>query len=238
VHTVGVSTDGHGRRLQARTEPRTGVPRSRTSSEWVIHFLIGVRHLADCVNSGAIDLACAEGRRVQQQQPGGVRDYEVPDREWSLPAVQALRDMVAAIVGWDNDLTSMEKEVHRARERGLPAVQNLVAVLAQDGGLSLGEAVQVTAAMRDHAVARFLRLRDDVAVDGSPELGRYANGLGQWIRGYLDYSRLSPRYTDARNQDDGAVAADSAAGWVITDRLPVTDVVLPELPSISWWSRP
>jgi (+)-(1E,4E,6S,7R)-germacra-1(10),4-dien-6-ol synthase len=114
-----------------------------------------------------------------------------------------------------------------------------VAVLTQDGSHSLGEAVKVTVAMRNRAVALFLRLRDEVAADGSPELGRYVHGLGQWIRGYLDYSRLSPRYTDPRNQDDGAVAANPTAGWMVTDRLPVADVPLPELPSISsWWSRP
>jgi hypothetical protein len=119
--------------------------------------------------------------------------YEVPAHEWALPRVQALRDMVAAIIGWDNDLTSFDKEVHRARDRGLPAVQNLAAVLTQDGSHSVGEVVKVTVTMRNNAVALFLRLRDEMAADGSPELGRYVHGLGQWIRGYLDYSRLSPR---------------------------------------------
>ena len=34
-----------------------------------------------------------------------------------------LREMVSALIGWDNDLTSYDTEVHRVAERDYPAMQ-------------------------------------------------------------------------------------------------------------------
>jgi hypothetical protein len=91
--------------------------------------------------------------------------------------------------------------------------------------------------MRDQVMRLFLRLRDDLAAD-SVQLARYADGLGQWIRAYLDYSGRSPRYTDPANPNDAAVLAQRPQGWGITSvEPPADDAMLPALPSISsWWS--
>jgi len=87
--------------------------------------------------------------------------------------------MVSAIIGWDNDLTSYDKEVRRGAERGYPIVQNLVSVLAAE----LGHA---RSRRRSHwpepcgtgPCRRFLRLRDEWRPDGSSTLARTHTDLG------------------------------------------------------------
>src|SRR5260370_32201471 len=125
--------------------------------------------------------------------------------------------MVSAIIGWDNDLTAYDKEVYRCRQRSFPVEQNLVSVLAAELNCPVGQAVTLAGAMRDRAMVRFLRLRDEVSAAGSAVLARYACGLGQWVRGYLDYSGQSPRYTDPANPDDPAVPNRPPQGWTAAD---------------------
>lgn len=164
--------------------------------------------------------------------------YEVPAADWAQPPVRTLREMVAAIIGWDNDLTSYDKEVHRSAERGFPPVQNLVAVIAAQYGCAKDEAVAIAGAMRNRAMIQFMRLSREVTTQADEPLVRYVRGLGQWIRGYLDYSGRSPRYTDPANPDDASVASRLPAGWQITDMPPGEERAdLPVLPSIdSWWA--
>jgi Terpene synthase family 2, C-terminal metal binding len=164
--------------------------------------------------------------------------YEVPAADWARPSVRTLREMVAAIIGWDNDLTSFDKEVHRSVERGFPPVQNLVSVIAAQYGCTIDQAAAIAGAMRNRAMIRFIRMSDEVTAQADKPLACYVRGLGQWIRGYLDYSGRSARYTDPANPDDAAIASRLAAGWKITDRPPDEERPgLPVLPSIdSWWA--
>ena len=164
-----------------------------------------------------------------------VSGYEVPAAEWSDPKARVLREMVAIMIGWDNDLTSYEKEAHRAAVRGYPEIQNLVSVVASNLQCSVDEAVAVSGAMRDRTMAQFIQLRDELIMRGSPTLTRYANGLGQWIRGYIDYSGLSPRYTDPYNPDDRAISTPAGAGWTVIDTLESDQSNLPDLPCLCWW---
>ncbi|WP_089104982.1 terpene synthase family protein [Streptomyces hyaluromycini] len=165
--------------------------------------------------------------------------YEVPAADWAAPRARTLREMTSVLIGWDNDLTSYDKEVARAAERNFPVVQNLVSVLAAQYALPEAEAVALAGAMRDRAMARFLALRDETVATGGPELARYAMGLGQWIRGYLDYSGRSPRYTDPTNPDDAAVADPARPGWTVADT-PGPGAVRTDLPALacidSWWA--
>ncbi len=163
--------------------------------------------------------------------------YEVPATGWSDPRVRTLREMVSAIIGWDNDLTSYDKEVHRAAEHGFPVVQNLVSVLQAEFGCPADEAAGLAGVMRDRAMARFLKLRDEVGADGDSALTRYVHGLGQWIRAYLDYSGASPRYTDPGNPDDAAVVNRLTTGWTIVGTAKPERTDLPSIPCIdSWWA--
>jgi hypothetical protein len=162
--------------------------------------------------------------------------YELGPADWSNPRVRALREMVAAIVGWDNDLTSYNKEIHRAHSRRYPVIQNLVAVIANESGCSIKEAVDVARMMRDRAMFLFLELRDEVSAQGSETLRRYVAGLGQWIRGYLDYSGRSARYRDFLNLSDAAVGNQGFCEWILTDTVHSPKHNLPDISSVfSWW---
>jgi hypothetical protein len=162
--------------------------------------------------------------------------YELHSHDWSHPGVRALREMVAAIIGWDNDLTSYNKEVHRTHSRGFPVIQNLVSVIANETSCSAPQAVAIAHSMRDRAMHLFLKLRDELAMNGSKDLVRYMDGLGQWIRGYLDYSGRSPRYRDFLNRDDASANRSPLRGWVLTNTLPAPTSNLPDVSSVlSWW---
>ncbi|MEU8637694.1 hypothetical protein AB0C38_36410 [Amycolatopsis sp. NPDC048633] len=163
--------------------------------------------------------------------------YEVSAADWSGPKVRQLREIVSAIIGWDNDLTSYDKEVHRSAEHGFPLVQNLVSVLQSEFACDADEAVALTGSMRDRAMARFLRLRDEVSAYGNDTVTRYVHGLGQWVRAYLDYSGASPRYMDPDNPDDAAVTNRSLTGWTIVNTRKPERSDLPSIPCIdSWWA--
>jgi len=161
--------------------------------------------------------------------------YEVPAAGWTDPRVRMLREMTAAIIGWDNDLTSYNKEALRAAQYGFPAIQNLVAVLAVQQDCTVAEAAARAARMRNHAMARFVALRDRVVADSDVATGSYVRGLGQWIRGYLDYSAQSPRYL----QPSSAFEHVRAYGWTIDSRLrpePEHDDAMPAPASLAgWW---
>jgi hypothetical protein len=115
-------------------------------------------------------------------------------------------------------------------------VQNLVCVLQANMNLPVDEAVLLAGQMRNRVMSRFLQLSEQVAVGGSDNLVRYVHGLGQWVRGYLDYSAHSARYTDPNNPDDANVQSRAAGGWTIGERIDSDVIELPQLPSIStWW---
>jgi (+)-(1E,4E,6S,7R)-germacra-1(10),4-dien-6-ol synthase len=157
--------------------------------------------------------------------------YEVPSAAGCSPNVRKLREMTSVIIGWDNDLTSYNKEAHRAASRGFASIQNLVAVIASERACSVTEAGRLAGAMRDHAMRRFVQLRDTIVKEGDAATARYAEGLGQWIRGYLDYSAWSPRYVDPL--DDGLEPGKS---WSIGDRPLNQASDLPAIAALSgWW---
>ncbi|WP_395676126.1 hypothetical protein [Inquilinus sp.] len=157
--------------------------------------------------------------------------YEVPASSWCSASLRKLREMTSAIIGWDNDLTSYNKEVHRASVHRFPAIQNLVSAIAAERRCPVEEAAALAGAMRDHAMVRFLDLRDTLVPDADPETARYVRGLGQWIRGYLDYSARSPRYTDPFGG-----RTESGFGWTISDRPGPVPVDLPAPAALaSWW---
>jgi|SRR5579859_2948351 len=162
--------------------------------------------------------------------------YELPAAEWSDPRVRLLREMASVMIGWDNDLTSYDKEVYRASMRGYPEIQNMISILQSNLQCCLEEAVSITEGMRDRTMVKFLKLRDELVAEGSETLTAYAKGIGQWIRGYLDYSTDSPRYTDPCNSDDASIRHPVTATWKITDTPGSQRNDLPDLPTLSWWN--
>lgn len=114
------------------------------------------------------------------------------------PAVGRLTETSHNIVCWANDILSLKKELKCSE------VNNLVVVLRESGGLTLQEAVDLAAEMHDAEVRVFVEHQEALPVYGGPvdrNLDRYVSGLRRRIRGVLDWTRESKRYsTDAENE--------------------------------------
>ncbi|WP_431045802.1 terpene synthase family protein [Streptomyces sp. P1-3] len=161
--------------------------------------------------------------------------YEVPAADMVRPRVRALTEMANMLVGWDNDIISFNKEVFRKVRYGYAELQNIVTVLAHHEASTTEEALASAMAMRDRLMCRFLHLSDRVRQEVRPETARYIHGLGEWVRGYLEWSMITDRYGDPRNPGDP----------VRTDRVPLprawkdtpSDRSRAPLPvtSIAWW---
>ncbi|WP_274564180.1 terpene synthase family protein [Streptomyces spiramyceticus] len=152
-----------------------------------------------------------------------VAGYSVPDNDLEDPRVRALTEITWTLVSWDNDLYSRNKELLRANDD-----LNLIDVLCQELDCDPHRALDEAVAMRDRVMVLFLRLRDQVLKDAGGGLRRYVQGLGQFIRGHLDWASVCPRYS---------VPTDSVArpeGWWKQCPADASLEPLP-LPTIAWW---
>ncbi|WP_214111338.1 terpene synthase family protein [Acrocarpospora catenulata] len=161
--------------------------------------------------------------------------YEVSAEEMSTPRVRALTEMANALVGWDNDIISFNKEAFRKERYGYAELQNLVSVLAHQNDCSIADALTTAVAMRDRVMSLFLRLSEEVKNEAGTELHRYVHGLGEWVRGYLEWSMITDRYGDPRNPGDAL--APQRIPMPRTWKDDPTDDSLEPLPvtAIGWW---
>ncbi|GAA0441804.1 terpene synthase [Acrocarpospora corrugata] len=161
--------------------------------------------------------------------------YEVSAAEMSTARVRALTEMANALVGWDNDIISFNKEAFRKERYGYAELQNLVSVLAHQNDCSIDDALTTAVAMRDRVMSLFLRLSDEVKTDAGSELTRYVHGLGEWVRGYLEWSMITDRYGDPRNPDDEASGERIAMPRTWKEE-PMDDSLDPlPVTAINWW---
>ncbi|MCX4553854.1 hypothetical protein OG204_31860 [Streptomyces sp. NBC_01387] len=152
-----------------------------------------------------------------------VGGFSLTDEELEDPRVRALTEITWTLVSWDNDLYSRNKEILRAGDD-----LNLIDVLAQEFGLDGPRAQQEAVVMRDRVMVLFLRLRDQVLKDARIELRAYLDGLGQFVRGHLDWASVCPRYSVP-----GTPTAEPESWW---KRLPaVLDQDPLPVASLSWW---
>ncbi|WP_320773834.1 terpene synthase family protein [Streptomyces sp. CRN 30] len=161
--------------------------------------------------------------------------YEVPDEVVTSPHVRALADLAGLIVECDNDITSYGKETYRSSRYGFPAPQNMVAVLLNERCRGETDALEAAASFRDGLMSLFLTLSEQHTrcSDTSSTAEVYTAGLGQWIRGYLDYARTSDRFLKPANSGD-------PEGPVIEWPKPWTDApretpAFLSVPFASWW---
>lgn len=125
------------------------------------------------------------------------QEAELPAAVWHSPACRALREAAADVIGWTNDLFSVEKELRSGE------TTNLVIVLRHHRGLALDEAVaearlwharrvdDLRTATRDlYATA----LAMDLTATQMAAVCQYADGIHAWARGFLDFSLASARY--------------------------------------------
>ncbi|MBW1604318.1 glutamate dehydrogenase [Streptomyces sp. JJ66] len=163
-----------------------------------------------------------------------VVDAEVPEAEMSSPAVRALREMAVFVAAWDNDLGSYGKEWWLSQQNSVrpdPVPGNIVDILLRGTGCTLEQALTRSIAMRDRAMVRFLRPREQVLPQASEELALFLNYLGTGISGNITAAFTSERYTlpDPAHPDALKVTYS-----VRTEAPPDADQPLP-LPATAWW---
>ncbi|MFE7454596.1 terpene synthase family protein [Streptomyces griseus] len=139
--------------------------------------------------------------------------------------VRAITEVAATLCDWHTDVISYDKEAERTGD-GF----NLIDAIRREHGCAEDEAVERAMIMWDRLMALFLRMRARLTAE-LPELAAFVNGLGQYIRGGLDWALGTDRY----NYIDGVGGhrAFQPGGWRDTPR-DNSPEPLP-IPSIAWW---
>ncbi|MGW7440144.1 terpene synthase family protein [Streptomyces sp. NPDC054849] len=152
---------------------------------------------------------------------------EVPDRELHRPVVRALTEMAIAVAALDNDRHSLRKEMSRGH-----ADQNIYSVLMLHRQLSVQEAVEAAARIRDRILTRFLRVHDRVLRTAGAELAGYLQGLCYGIRGNAEWGLRVPRYLSLGHVPDAMDEAplDWAAAPADGRSAPPASA-----PTLAWW---
>jgi 5-epi-alpha-selinene synthase len=181
---------------------------SLTTPQWQERF---TRHFLACFDSYSWELRNSAGKNIphmemyieKRQDTGGMRlmlDYidltehvNLPIEVYENSLLQALMRITNNAICWSNDIISLEKEM----ARGEP--NNLVLVMQQEYNCSLQEAVQLINEMITKEVKLFTKLSPlmlDAFPDYKQELQKYVAVMQSWIRGNLDWSFETRRYSD------------------------------------------
>ncbi|MCH6163767.1 terpene synthase family protein [Streptomyces marispadix] len=153
---------------------------------------------------------------------------DVPAAEMDSPAVCALTQMAILVAALDNDRHSFSKEATLRHTD-----QNVLTVLQAQQACGPEQALHEAVALRDTVMCRFLALRAKVMANGSRDLYRYLNGLGQGIRGNIDWGLRTPRYLNPAEPEAAHARTIERLAWADE---PVTGDLDPRsLPSVSWW---
>ncbi|MGW2257580.1 terpene synthase family protein [Streptomyces sp. NPDC001780] len=152
-----------------------------------------------------------------------VGGFSVAEKDMQDPRVRALTEITWTLVSWDNDLYSRNKELLRAGDD-----LNLIDVLCQEHDCEPRQALIRAVSMRDRVMVLFGRLTAQVLEEADDGLRRYVKGLGQFVRGHLDWATHCPRYTVPTGPQS------PPGGW--WKRQPADDSLEPlPLPTIAWW---
>ncbi|MFB7675822.1 hypothetical protein ACFC26_30890 [Kitasatospora purpeofusca] len=81
----------------------------------------------------------------------------------------------------------------------------------------------------------FLRLRDQVRTDAGENLTRYLDGLTQWVRGYLDWSSLTPRCSNPHTPNDHRTTQPDFTITGATETEPSQPPGPLPIPTIAYW---
>ncbi|MFJ7995952.1 hypothetical protein ACIQ7D_02050 [Streptomyces sp. NPDC096310] len=152
-----------------------------------------------------------------------VGGFSVSDEDLQDPRVRALTEITWTLVSWDNDLYSRNKELERADDD-----LNLIDVVCQEQGCDAQRALVRVVAMRDRVMVLFERLSAQVMDEADDGLRRYVRGLGQFVRGHLDWASRCPRYTASSGP------RTPPGGW--WKQQPADNSLEPlPVPTIAWW---
>jgi hypothetical protein len=150
------------------------------------------------------------------------------EEEYSA-SVQALTDAAGFVVSCDNDLFSYAKEDHHKT-----LDQNIINLIAHHNNCSPRQALADALAIRDRTMTLFLRLREQLASNASPDLSRYLDALGHYIAGCIRWMNAAPRYASPRNRYELPVPG---ATWNATFSDKPADLSIDPLPvpAAAWW---
>lgn len=123
---------------------------------------------------------------------GALADIRLPAEVRGHVAVRQLEIMANNYGSWLNDLYSFESEHAEG------TVHNLVQVLRREYGGSVQDAVDRAAEMCRTEIESYVEMKSrlaEIGLDADGELGRYLRHvLEPWMRGILDWHKMTPRY--------------------------------------------
>jgi len=125
---------------------------------------------------------------------------DLPVEIYQSSLVQVLLRLTNNIVCWSNDIFSLEKELARGD------LNNLVLAIQQERGSSLPEAIARVNELVTREVLLFQEISQLALVgvsDYRPDLQKYLAGMQAWIRGNLDWSLESQRYSHVEHAAPG-----------------------------------
>jgi hypothetical protein len=110
-----------------------------------------------------------------------------------------------------------------------------VEVIARERAVSESAAVTEMIELRDRMMVLFLRMRDDLARNGSAPLRRYLTTLGHGIRSNIDWSLRTPRYRVLGRTDRYPDGVRLRLRGGCTETPADARLESPPIPSIAWW---
>ncbi|MBE3559283.1 MAG: hypothetical protein IMW89_08665 [Ktedonobacteraceae bacterium] len=125
---------------------------------------------------------------------------ELPEQLLNSPQFEILNRTTNDVVCWSNDIISLEKE----RARG--DVNNLVVVVQHAYGLTLQQAIDHVNALVTAQARLFEETERQLpafAPELAPKVQKYLDGLKAWMRGNLDWSGETHRYSHVEHTASG-----------------------------------
>jgi hypothetical protein len=116
----------------------------------------------------------------------------IPAEIYEGPSLQAILREAVDIICWTNDVYSLQKELVHSE------IYNLVMSIQQGQGCTLQEAVNQACTMVQTRTYRFQELVQQLSLSPAEEeqgVRTFLAGVEVWLRGNLDWSRGTGRYT-------------------------------------------
>lgn len=120
-----------------------------------------------------------------------VRHFELPAEIYASPPFQAVLQAAGNVMGWTNDVFSVERELKFGE------VNNLVGVVQHVQGGSLQDTVNHVCALIETETRHLQKLIQDLPeypTEVDRDIHTFLDDLGSWIRGNLDAHRQILRY--------------------------------------------
>src|SRR5262249_53150865 len=124
----------------------------------------------------------------------------IPTEIYEGPSLQAILREAVDIICWTNDVYSLRKELAHSE------IYNVVMSIQHEQGCSLQEAVNQACTMVETRTHCFQELVQQLPLSPTKEgqdICTFLAGVGVWLRGNLDWSRATGRYTWIEDLEPG-----------------------------------